>query len=211
MDVLFEGSMRRQVSGSVAEQVIDGGQLETGYLYAMLAYGGEWGTWEWSFFFPNPTISPIGREGTLFHIFLDTQCERPGWRFQIDNAKDITNSPEVVALIRLTRVSDLGDYDDIIGNDGLTSLFKEVKIPPTPQSPMDFNSRIWFADAVGFLHDCAVIHCDDIWLLEKEIKRLGFAAMDRYMENRGETTSILDFTHLIQHPGYTVFRANQCS
>ncbi|KAI3614160.1 hypothetical protein WG66_000169 [Moniliophthora roreri] len=188
MDVFVDGTATsmRQISGNVADQIISDNQLEAGYLYAMLAYGGEWGTWEWSFFFPKPIVTPIGREGTLFQVILYTQCEHPGWKFEIDHIKDITNSPEVVALVRLTQVSDLGDYDDIVGNDGLTSLFREVKIPTTPQSPMDFNSRIWFAEAVGTLHDCAVIHCDDVWLLEKEIKRLGFAAMDRYMENRGQ-------------------------
>ncbi|KAF9269774.1 hypothetical protein L218DRAFT_1072553 [Marasmius fiardii PR-910] len=183
---------------NAAEQIIDDAQLEAGCLYAMLAYGGEWGAWEWAFFLPKPIVFPIGREGTLFHVTLYTETDHPGWRFETDSSKDITASPEVVALIRLARVSDLGEYEDIVGNDGLTSLFKDVKIPSTPESPMDFSSRTWFTEAVGTLHDCAVVHCDDVWLLEREIKRLGFAAMDRYMENRGRDTRFISQIYPLQ-------------
>lgn len=186
-------------------------------LYALLSYRGELGAWEWSFFVPNSSVTPVGKEGTLFYVKIHTpnplanpnnsntnsnnnnstgspSNPSPYWKFEIDNGRDIVSSPEAVALVRLASVADLGQYEEIVGlgdghsGTGLSQMFSVVAIPdPAKENriPIDFSSRSWFLDAVGMLHDCGVIQCDDVFLLEREIRRYAFSAMDKYLQNRG--------------------------
>lgn len=134
------------------------------------------------------------------------------WRFEAESGKDVASSLLVVALIRLADVSFLGEYKDVVGEDGLLPMFKSVKIPGRVATrsnaegggaaggqgggagagtervtapPQEFSSRIWFLDAICMLHDCGVVTCDDVWLLEREIRRYAFTAMDRYLGNIG--------------------------
>jgi len=156
-------------------------------LYALLSYRGELGAWEWSFFLAN-----IGKGGTLFYVKIITANNSTHWKFEID-ARDIVSSPEAVALVRLADISDLGQYEEI--EQALSPMFKVVAIPAANSIPLDFSSRSWFLDAIGMLHDCCVLHCDDVFLLEREIRRYAFSAMDKYLQNGG----------------FTVFTAEKCS
>ncbi|TFK32366.1 hypothetical protein BDQ12DRAFT_692571 [Crucibulum laeve] len=172
-------------------------ELEPGLLYAVLTYRGELASWNWDFFVPNPKVSPIGSSGTLFHVVNDAENGGGGeWRFEIE-PKDVISSPMVVAIVRLADVGFLGGYDDVVGKDSLTPMFKTVAIPAAGSAihPAEFSSRTWFLDAICVLHDCGVLTCDDVWLLEREIRRCAFMAMDKYLENKG----------------WTAFRSDQCS
>ncbi|KAF8992161.1 hypothetical protein BDQ17DRAFT_1332460 [Cyathus striatus] len=111
---------------------------------------------------PNPKYTPIGSSGTIFHIQGETPAQ---WKFEIDT-KDVVSSPIVVALVQLANVEYLGDYEDIVGKDGLVTMFGAVNVP------QQSDSRTWFLDGIGVLHDCGVVTCDDVWLLEREIKRM---------------------------------------
>ena len=159
-------------------------ELEPSLLYAVLTYRGELASWNWAFFVPNASISPIGSAGTLFHVVKANDAAE--WRFEVEN-KDVLSSPLVVAIVRLADVGFLGSYEDVIGQDSLLPMFKNVGIPATDSTihPVGFSSRRWFMDAIGMLHDCGVLTCDDVFLLEREIRRLAFAAMDKYLENKG--------------------------
>ncbi|KAE9400116.1 hypothetical protein BT96DRAFT_919666 [Gymnopus androsaceus JB14] len=157
--------------------------LLPGWLYALLSYRGELGAWEWSFFVPDSS----GREGTLFYVkIITTPSNSTYWKFEVDTG-DIVASPEAVALVRLASVADLGHYEEIVSENGLSPMFAVVAIPAPDSLPMDFSSRSWFLDAIGMLHDCGVVQCDDVWLLEREIRRYAFNAMDKYLQNRGCT------------------------
>jgi hypothetical protein len=166
-----------------------GMELESGHLYGVLTYRGELASWNWAFFVPNPSISPIGSSGTLFHVVNAIDAEE--WNFEIET-KDIVSSPLVVALIRLAKLSQFQDsnYEDIVGDSegSLQSVFQMVPIPKmqTLVRRAEFSSRTWFLDAINVLDDCGVVACDDVWPLEREIRRLGFKAMDNYLENKGE-------------------------
>jgi hypothetical protein len=159
-------------------------ELEPSLLYAVLTYRGELVSWNWAFFVPNSSITPIGSAGTLFHVVKASDAAE--WRFEVE-IKDIVSSPLVVAIIRLADVGFLGSYEDVIGQDSLLPMFKNVAIPTVDStaSLTSFSSRRWFLDAICMLHDCGVVTCDDVWLLEREIRRLAFAAMDKYLENNG--------------------------
>lgn len=113
------------------------------------------------------------------------------WIFGMET-HDIISSPMVVAIVRLADVGFLGNYDVVVGKDGLFSMFKTVAIPETGSviHPAEFSSRTWFLDAIGVLHDCGVITCDDVWLLEREIRKYAFAAMDKYLQNKGWTVYV---------------------
>jgi hypothetical protein len=154
--------------------------LEPGLLYAVLSYRGELASWDWAFFVANPTVNPIGTSGTMFHV-----VDQDGvgcWKFEVES-KEVISSPLVVAILRLTDVSFLGDYEDVVGPDSLLPMFRTVAIPT--HTATEFSSRSWFLDAIGVLHDCGVVQCDDVWLLEREIRRFAFAAMDKYLGNKG--------------------------
>lgn len=159
--------------------------LEPNRLYAVLTYGGDLAAWNWAFYVPDSSVSPIGTTGTLFHVIngADSAGE---WRFEVET-KDIVSSPLVVAIIRLGDVGFLGTYEDVVGPDSLRPMFKTVAIPATGSTihPAEFSSRTWFLDAICVLHDCGVVTCDDVWLLEREIRRFAFTAMDKYLQNKG--------------------------
>ncbi len=155
-------------------------ELEAGLLYAVLSYRGELASWNWAFFVPNPVVNPIGTSGTMFHV---VEPDSAGvWRFEVE-LKDIISSPLVVAILRLADVNFLGGYDDVVGPDSLLPMFMTVAIPN--QVSTAFSSRSWFLEAICVLHDCGVVQCDDVWLLEREIRRCAFTAMNKYLENKG--------------------------
>lgn len=155
-------------------------ELEPGLLYAVLTYRGELASWNWAFFVPNPAVSPIGTTGTMFHV-VDTDSVGL-WKFEVEK-QGVISSPLVVAILRLADVGFLGGYDDVVGKDSLLPMFKTVAIPT--QASTEFSSRTWFLEAICVLHDCGVVQCDDAWLLEREIRRCAFTAMDKYLENKG--------------------------
>ncbi|CAA7270503.1 unnamed protein product [Cyclocybe aegerita] len=155
-------------------------ELEAGLIYAVLTYRGELASWNWAFFVPNPSVAPIGTSGTMFHV---VETDSAGvWRFEVES-RDVISSPLVVAILRLADVGFLGDYDDVVGKDSLLPMFRTVAIPA--QASTEFSSRTWFLEAICVLHDCGVVQCDDVWLLEREIRRCAFTAMDKYLENKG--------------------------
>ncbi|KIK63343.1 hypothetical protein GYMLUDRAFT_72060 [Collybiopsis luxurians FD-317 M1] len=181
--------MSNNASGDVAEE---SSSLIPGSLYALLSYRGELGAWEWSFLFPNPAVEPVGKEGTLFYVKIMTSNNtKPYWKFSMDTV-DILSSPEAVALVKLSDIADLGSYNDIVSENGLCPMFKVVEIPAAGLIPKDFSSRSWFLDVMGSLADCGVCQCDDVWLLEREIRRYAFSAMDKYMQNRGYTVFVAE-------------------
>ena len=121
--------------------------------------------------------------------------QQGGWRFEKEVA-GVIGSPSVVAIIRLADVGFLGSYDDIVGEDSLMPMFRTVSLPvPKPQGEpggsggggggQEFSSRVWFLDAICVLHDCGVVTCDDCWLLEREIRRCAFSAMDKFLDGKG--------------------------
>ncbi|KAG6828430.1 hypothetical protein H0H92_008004 [Tricholoma furcatifolium] len=113
-------------------------------------------------------------------------CGGVVWRFST-STQDIVTSPLVVAIVRLSDIGFLGGYQDIVAPDGLLNIFRSVAIPAVGSSlhPAEFSSRSWFLDAICTLHDCGVVTCDDVWLLEGELRRFAFTAMDRYLQNKG--------------------------
>ncbi|KAF5367272.1 hypothetical protein D9615_010449 [Tricholomella constricta] len=159
-------------------------ELESNRLYAVLSYRGDLAAWNWAFYVPNSSVSPIGSSGTLFHVInsADSSAE---WAFEAET-KDIVSSPLLVAIVRLGDVGFLGTYEDIVGQDSLLPMFRTVAIPAIGSTihPAEFSSRTWFLDAICVLHDCGVVTCDDVWLLEREIRRFAFTAMDKYLQNK---------------------------
>ncbi|PFH49458.1 hypothetical protein AMATHDRAFT_41523 [Amanita thiersii Skay4041] len=176
--------MAEYVSTTDTIKRISSGKLEPGELYAVLTYRGDLASWNWAFFIPDPSVSPIGSTGTIFHVIHDNDAV--SWKFEKDE-KDVVSSPMVVAIVRLANVSFLGDYEDIVHGDTLLGMFKQVGTPTSSRSihPAEFSSRVWFLEAIAVLHDCGVLTCDDVWLLEREIRRCAFAAMDKYLDNGG--------------------------
>ncbi|KAG2004803.1 hypothetical protein CC2G_003322 [Coprinopsis cinerea AmutBmut pab1-1] len=169
-------------------------ELEPGLLYAVLSYRGELASWNWAFFVPNPAQKPIGSSGTIFHV-VDSADSIGEWKFEKEQ-KDVISSPHVVAIIRLADVGFLGSYEDIVGPDSLTPMFKTVVIPvPGTTANAEFSSRVWFLDAIGILHDCGVVQCDDGWLLERELRRCAFTAMDKFLESKGWTAYRAEHCH----------------
>jgi hypothetical protein len=166
---------------------LDRAQLDPGTLYAVLSYRGDLAAWDWSFFVPDPSKLPIGSCGTIFHVVPDAATSE--WKLHVET-QDIIAWPLVVAVVRLADVNFLGAYDDLVGKDSLLPIFKTVAIPERTVEKRqwsEFSSRLWFLDAVFALHDCGVLQCDDLWLLERELKKCAFQAMDGYLENRGES------------------------
>lgn len=166
-------------------------ELEPNRLYAVLTYRGDLASWNWTFYVPNSNVSPIGSSGTLFHVVNGSSDHDPSsgvdqWRFEAET-KNIVSSPLVVAIVRLADVGFLGKYEDVVGQDSLLPMFKTVAIPKIGSDihPAEFSSRTWFIEAICTLHDCGVINCDDVWLLEREIRRFAFTAMDKYLQNKG--------------------------
>ena len=157
-------------------------ELSPNLLYAVLTYKGDLASWNWAFFVANPAVSPIGSSGTIFHV-VDTDSVGE-WKFEIES-RDIISSPLVVAILRLADVGFLGGYDDVVGADSLLPMFKTVVIPTSTTESTDFSSRTWFLEAICVLHDCGVVQCDDVWLLEREMRRCAFTAMDKYLGNKG--------------------------
>lgn len=166
---------------------LDAAQLDPGRLYAVLSYRGDLASWNWSFFVPDPSKLPIGSCGTLFHVVFDSATSK--WKLQVET-RNIITWPLVVAVVRLADVDFLGGYDVLVGKDSLLPIFNTVAIPDGREEKMreltEFSSRSWFLDAVFSLHECGVLQCDDLWLLERELKKCAFQAMDGYLENRGE-------------------------
>lgn len=170
-------------------------EMEPNRLYAVLSYRGDLAAWNWAFFVPNSNISPIGMSGTLFYVVNTAESSGETgsgeWIFKADT-REIVSSPLLVAIVRLGDVGFLGTYEDIVGPDSLMPMFKTVAIPAIGSTihPAEFSSRTWFLDAICVLHDCGVVTCDDVWLLEREIRRFAFTAMDKYLQNKGWTAYI---------------------
>ncbi|KAG6836728.1 hypothetical protein H0H93_004391 [Arthromyces matolae] len=189
-------------------------ELEPDRLYAVLTYRGELASWEWTFFVPDSSIPPVGSSGTLFHV-INTLSEHESsgtWKFKAET-KDVVSSPHVVAIIRLGDVGFLGQYEDVVGNDSLMPMFKAVVIPD-PESPkhlLDFSSRTWFLDAICTLHECGVVTCDDVWLLERELRRFAFSAMDQYLQNKGPNFISIACALSDHGIGWTAYISEQCT
>lgn len=156
-------------------------ELEEGLLYAVLSYRGEVGSWNWAFYVPDPSIAPIGSKGMMYHVIEDASDGI--WKFEV-GVKEALASPETIAIVRLSDISFLGGYKAVVGSDSLLPMFKTVAVPTVATA--NFSSRSWFLDAICTLHDCGVVQCDDVWLLEREIRRCAFTAMDKYLENKGQ-------------------------
>jgi len=107
--------------------------------------------------------------------------------------RDVISSPLVVAILRLADVTFVGDYNDVVGPDSLP-MFRTVAVPT--QSAAEFSSRSWFLDAICVLHDCGVVKCEDVWLLEREFRRCAFTAMDKY--------------HDLENKGWTAYKSEHC-
>lgn len=157
--------------------------LEPGLLYGLLYYRGELTAWHWSFFVPSPDAQPVGSHGTTFSV--EREPGTGAWAFTVDSARDVLAEPMLVAIVALGELAPLGTYEEIVGSDVLLAMLGNVAVPPAAERP--FSSKAWFMDAVGVLHDCGVVVCEDVWLLEREMSRCAFTAMDKYMENRGWT------------------------
>jgi len=158
-------------------------ELEKNRLYAVLSYRGDFSAWNWAFHVPDPSVFPIGAEGTLFRVVKSTgSTDR--WEFEFVQ-RDVVTSDLVVAIVRLCDISFLGGYEDVV-RDCLVPILKTVPIPPEV-APDEFSSKTWFLEAIVVLHDCGVPTCDpeDAWPLEREIQRFAFNAMDKYLQNKG--------------------------
>lgn len=185
--------MDELTSRKVQQNSLD--DLAPGFLYAVLSYRGDLATWNWEFFVPDPSQTPIGQGGTAFRV-VDTAESGGQWTFE-SKQKDVINSPFAVAIVRLTDVAELGSYADVVGDSGLLPMFKEVVIPSSPdpnKPPAEFSSRTWFLEAICVLHDCGVVACDDVWLLERELRRYAFTGMDKYLQNEG-TQLVLQYSY----------------
>jgi hypothetical protein len=66
---------------------------------------------------------------------------------KIESKKDVISSSLVVAILRLADVTFLGDY----GGSGLML-------------------KTWFLEAIGVLHDCGVVQCEDVCLLKRDVR-----------------------------------------
>ena len=169
-------------------QPVSDEELEKGHLYAVLIYRGELASWNWSFFIPDPSVSPIGTSGTMFHVVREVEDSRNFWKL-VTEKREVLTSPLVVAVIRLADVSFLGEYNDLIAPDCLPGMFHQAEDAAggLANNP-DFSSRTWFLDVVDVLNDIGVVTCDDRSNLEREIRRSAFAAMDKYLQNKGVCT-----------------------
>lgn len=154
-------------------------ELEGGKIYAVLTDNDDF-MWKWAFFIPNPSVSPIGSSGTIFQV-IEIQDPR-GWRF-VEDERNVLSWQLVVAIVQLGDIEFLGDYDDLMGGNYLTQMFAQVKLP---SSDLSESSRTWFLDAVGVLHEFGILTCEDTALLEKEICRYAFGAMEGYLQREGE-------------------------
>lgn len=92
------------------------------------------------------------------------------WKFEMEDKYDVVSSQLVVAVVKLVSLDFLGSYEEVIGEEGLLSIFKTVPIPDARrQQPGDFDSRMWFLESMGTLSDCGVLTCEDVWLLERYV------------------------------------------
>lgn len=244
-------------------------ELEENTIYAVLSYRGDFASWNWGFYVPDPSQSPIGSSGTVFHVVSESMSSSSttttssssspsssmmvgnGWELEVIGKRDIISWPLLVAIVKLADIGFLGcGYEELVGKDTLLPLFESVHIPkmvnknaaaaaaaasqqqqssppppppplsasslplpsPPPQLPplqpppsqqqqqllqplqqqqqlqpqsTEFSSRTWFLDAIFVLHDCGMLQCDDVWLLERELRRCAFKAMGKYLDNRG--------------------------
>jgi len=153
-------------------------ELEGGKLYAVLTDNDDF-MWKWAFFIPNPSVSPIGSSGTIFQV---TEIQDPrGWRF-VKDEKNVLSWQPVVTIVQLGDIDFLGDYDDLMGGDYLTQMFAQVKLPSSESSE---SSRTWFLEAVSVLDEYGILTCEDTTLLEREIRRYAFDAMEGYLQRDG--------------------------
>ncbi|KAG6830607.1 hypothetical protein H0H87_007550 [Tephrocybe sp. NHM501043] len=195
-------------------------ELEPDHLYAVLMYRGDPASWNWTFFLPNSSVSPIGSSGTLFHVIISAsgrESNKTDWKFAAET-KDVVSSPLVVAIIRLGDVGFLGAYETVVGQDNLLLLqmFKTVAIPAigSENPPAVFSSRVWFLDAICTLHDHGVITCDDVSLLERELNRFAFTAMDKYLQNKGMHDHLFSIARAFCNctpTGWTAYISEKCS
>lgn len=221
-------------------------ELEENTIYAVLSYRGDFASWNWGFYVPDPSQSPIGSSGTIFHVVNESMSSSStssspsssmignGWELEVIGKRDIISWPLLVAIVKLADIGFLGcGYDELVGKDTLLPLFESVHIPktvnknaaasqqqqsppppppslsssslplPSPPPPIqqssqqplqqqqlqpqltEFSSRTWFLEAIFVLHDCGMLQCDDVWLLERELRRCAFKAMGKYLDNRG--------------------------
>lgn len=177
---MYMADLREHSPNQPTELDID--QLTPGKLYAVLDYCDELTSWDWGFFVPDPASSPIGSSGTIFHAVYNKATKE--WKLEV-KTRNVLSDPPAVAIVMLADVTFFGGYHEQVGQDSLLPILKLAPIP----TKGTFSSRAWFVDAISPLHDCDVLQCDDVWLLEREIQRCAFKAMERYMECRGECLS----------------------
>lgn len=147
--------------------------LQAGALYAALLFRGDFTSWEWAFFIAQPE-SGGHSPGEIFHVGGDAgpDAVHPiNLAFTVDT---VQNLADAVALVRLADLHGLGSYTDVV--DALKGALGNVDV--TKQQ----SSRAWFVEAIGVLDDCGFVSCEDAFLLERELKRCAFMAMDTYLE-----------------------------
>jgi hypothetical protein len=159
---------------------VPGNTLQAGYLYALLDYEGELDSWNWSFFVPDDSVSPVGTSGTTFHVVSPAPSQ---WQFasQVNN---IFASHFAVAIVRLANIASLGSYEVLVGQDALGQFFEMVEVPETDPGA-EFDSRVWFLNVVKLLHDTSVLACKNISGLEHELRKCAFDAMSGYLVHQG--------------------------
>lgn len=183
-------------------------QLEGGSLYAVLLFRGDYTTWDWAFFVPDASKAPMGSAGSLFHVANVPSLGSAGrWAFEMDSTVDFHASTETVAMVRLADLHGLGSFADVVQE--LSATFNTVDTTNT--HPAEFSSRLWFIEAICVLHDCGFVTCEDAWLLERELKRYAFNAMDSYLEGGGSFFVYVLLLACSVHLGYKLFKSGHCS
>jgi hypothetical protein len=130
--------------------------LENGALYAVLYYRGEATSWHWSLFLPNPSVTPIGKDGTSFQVSdaspgstattstdandqdgiaqatstsASTATAVRRWRYGC-SAENIVESLRTVLCVKLGDVHLLGTYHDAV--QWLHDTLSAVPVVPPP-------------------------------------------------------------------------------
>ncbi|PFH53657.1 hypothetical protein AMATHDRAFT_54021 [Amanita thiersii Skay4041] len=164
-------------------------ELEVGNLYALLIYEGDPDSWNWAFYLPDPSLSPIGSSGIVFRVIRG--CDSDGeidWKFDNCPMDDVSTS--VIAIIQLVDLSIVGDYNEL-ADDILLDEFTRVARSSQIIHSDEFSSRSWFLDSIKTLQAHNMLTCD-IRRLEREICRFAFDAMDAYLHDEGWTTFTAD-------------------
>ncbi len=153
-------------------------------------------------------------EGTILTVIRKTAkkalayCENAGeneidfvafWEYVCKASKDaLAKTPEILPVLKKAGVVDAGGKGLTVIFDGMTSVFKDGVIVPSPDSDTASSSEVSFNAAAEFDGEITFTYCTEFIVQREKDKNQEPLALRAYLESIGDSVVVVDDESIIK-------------